>query len=348
MITFVQLLFIMPRTSIIILNWNGLSLLKKFLPSVTADATCSDAVIIVADNGSDDGSLAYINENYPQVQVIAFDRNYGFTLGYNMAMERLDTEYAVLLNSDVEVRAGWLPPLIAMLDADASIAACMPKILSYNRPTHFEYAGAAGGFIDALGYPFCRGRILDNIEADNGQYDEPRMVFWASGACMLVRTEVYKRLGGLDECFFAHMEEIDLCWRMHSAGYSVWCNPYSVVYHVGGGTLPNDNPRKLYYNYRNNLLMLYKNLPALHFRLMAMLRFGMDALSALLFLLKGKPSFCMAVARAYAHFFRMRSGRRLMSAMRHDAKHGVCGGSIVVSYFLLRRKAFTQLNYANK
>ncbi|MBR5100524.1 MAG: glycosyltransferase family 2 protein, partial [Bacteroidales bacterium] len=248
-------------TAVVILNWNGLKMLQTYLPLLEQRTTCCGAFIVVADNGSTDGSVEWLQEHHPQIRLICFDQNHGFTGGYNRALREIDADYYVLLNSDVEVTDGWLEPLVGFLEENPDAGICQPKVLSVAERNRFEYAGAAGGFIDRFGYPFCRGRILSNLELDKGQYDEPEECFWATGACMVVRSALYHHLSGLDESFFAHMEEIDFCWRAKLLGYQVWCVPASTVYHVGGGTLPNNSPRKLYFNYRNNLLMLYKNLP---------------------------------------------------------------------------------------
>lgn len=334
----------MPKTSVVILNWNGKKFLQHFLPSVVANTDAEQAEIVVADNGSTDGSRAYVEQHFPQVRLIKFDRNYGFTGGYNRAMALISSPYTVLLNSDVDVAQGWLTPLAQHLDDHESVGACMPKIRSFSQPGSFEYAGAAGGFIDMLGYPFCRGRILGAIEQDKGQYSDTRKIFWATGACMMVRTELFKKLGGFDDDFFAHMEEIDLCWRIQNAGYDVTCIGSSEVFHVGGGTLPNNNPRKLFYNYRNNLLMLYKNLPpGVHFAVVT-LRILLDWASALIFLLQLRFSYVGAVLRAHAAFLKLKNGKRdkhNMSGLTH--LNGIYRGSIILSYFLFGKHTFEKL-----
>jgi GT2 family glycosyltransferase len=337
----------MIRTSVVILNWNGQKFLEKFLPAIIQHTEDADTQVVIADNGSTDQSIAYITQHFPHIPLIRFDKNYGFTGGYNRAIAQIATQYTVLLNSDVEVHSGWLQPLIAHMDMNPDTAACTPKLLSQEHPAQFEYAGAAGGFIDILGYPFCRGRILDHIETDDNQYDTTCNVFWASGACMVVRTEVYKRLGGLDDDFFAHMEEIDLCWRMQNAGYRVQCVSAATVYHVGGGTLPNNNPRKLFYNYRNNLLMLYKNLPARYFYVVLSIRLLLDGLSAVVFLLRRQPEFFMAVIRAHRDFFRLRHGKRLHNQLNFNKLCGVYRRSILASYFFARRHKFQHLDYVH-
>lgn len=249
------------KTAVVILNWNTEGFLKEFLPGLLYSVEkVEDAQVIVADNASTDGSLKVMQELFPQVRTIALDKNYGFTGGYNKAFQQIDSEYFVLINSDIEVTEDWLGPLVDWMDTHPECGACAPKLHSWQEREKFEYAGAAGGYIDRFGYPFCRGRVLKRLETDNGQYDSPKDVFWATGACLMVRSSLYRKLNGLDERFFAHMEEIDLCWRIQLEGYKVSVVPQSIVYHVGGGTLPATSPFKLYLNFRNNLLMLENNL----------------------------------------------------------------------------------------
>lgn len=251
----------MQKVAVIILNWNGEKLLKEFLPQVLANTDTNIGRIIVADNGSTDGSLELLSSDFPEVEIMRFDRNYGFAGGYNKAIDSIDFPYSVLLNSDVAPAPLWLNILTEYLDSHPNVGACQPKILSYHDKSKFEYAGASGGMIDRHGFTYCRGRIFSLCETDNGQYDAPMPVFWASGAALMVRTDLYRKAGGLDEQFFAHMEEIDLCWRMLLGGSEIMAVPQSVVFHLGGGSLPASNPRKTYLNFRNNLLMLHKNLP---------------------------------------------------------------------------------------
>ena len=249
------------KTAVVILNWNTEGFLKEFLPGLLHSVEkVEGAEVIVADNASTDSSLKVMQDLFPQVRTIALDRNYGFTGGYNKTFEQIESEYFVLINSDIEVTEDWLGPLVDWMDTHPECGACAPKLHSWQEREKFEYAGAAGGYIDRYGYPFCRGRVLKRLETDNGQYDEARDVFWATGACLMVRSSLYRKLGGLDDRFFAHMEEIDLCWRMQLEGYKVTVVPQSIVYHVGGGTLPATSPFKLYLNFRNNLLMLENNL----------------------------------------------------------------------------------------
>ena len=251
----------MKRVSVVILNWNGVDMLRKFIPSVMDNSVGEGIEICVADNASSDGSLEMLRSEFPVVRLIELDQNYGFAEGYNRALEQVDAEYVVLLNSDVEVTPHWLEPLLDYMDTHSGTVACQPKLLSWHNKEYFEYAGASGGFIDRYGYPFCRGRIFDVVEKDCGQYDTVTEVMWVTGAALFIRLADYREVGGLDGHFFAHMEEIDLCWRLRSRGKKLVCIPQSVVYHVGGATLKKENPRKTFLNFRNNLLMLYKNLP---------------------------------------------------------------------------------------
>lgn len=329
------------QTAVVILNWNGVGHLRQYLPSVLQN-TPAEVRIVVADNGSTDSSVEFVEHYYPDVEIVQLDRNYGFAEGYNRALREVEADYYVLLNSDIEVTPQWIEPLVAMLDENKEVAAVAPKLLSFTEPTRFEYAGAAGGFIDFLGYPFCRGRILSTTEQDCGQYDTPREVFWASGAAFCCRAEVFHSLGGFDGDFFAHMEEIDLCWRMQLAGYKVMCEPRSVVYHLGGGTLPNESPRKLYLNYRNNLSMLFKCAPAWQRCVVAVARPAADMLSALIYLLKGQPSLASATLHAYWDFLRLhRSLAKKRHAVRTSRKvesRQIYGGSIILRYVLGKKR----------
>lgn len=293
------------KVAIVILNWNGAALMERFLPSVVRYSPEEMAEVVVADNGSTDDSLALLAEKFPSVRVVRFAQNYGFAEGYNRALQQIDTPYAVLLNSDVEVTPGWLEAPLRRLEASPEVAAVQPKLLAERARDQFEYAGAAGGFMDKYGYPFCRGRIFQEIETDRGQYDAEADILWATGACLFVRTEVYRAVGGLDAKFFAHQEEIDMCWRMRARGYRLVCTPESVVYHVGGGTLNAESPRKTFLNFRNNLLMLYKNLPEKELHRVMRLRFWLDYLAALKFLLEGHPANARAVREARREFHRL-------------------------------------------
>ncbi len=291
------------KCSVIILNWNGAEMLRTYLPSVVAHTTLPDVEIIVADNGSTDNSLEVLRTEFPNVKTIVLDQNYGFAEGYNRAIRQVESTYVVLLNSDVEVTEGWLEPMLAYMDANADVASIQPKIRSYINRDYFEHAGAAGGFVNALGYPYCRGRILWKVEQDKGQYDTITDVDWTSGACMCVRTNVYKELGGLDASFFAHMEEIELCWRMRNAGWRLVCLPQSVVYHLGGGSLHYDSPRKTYLNHRNNLIMIKKNKK--HPFGVLFVRFFLDYAAACLYLLQGRWGAFKAVFQARRDYHKM-------------------------------------------
>lgn len=333
----------MKTTAVVILNWNGTTHLRRFLPSVVAN-TPAEVRIIVADNGSTDDSVEVLQREFPSVEVICMEKNYGFADGYNRALEQVDAEYCVLLNSDVETPEGWLEPLVACLDNDKSVAVVAPKLLWSENRELFEYAGAAGGFIDYLGYPFCRGRIMKRVETDCGQYDDAREVFWASGAAFCCRLEIFKALGGFASEFFAHMEEIDLCWRMQLAGYKVMIEPRSRVYHYGGGTLATDSPNKVFLNHRNNLAMLYRCSTSGQRVVVAVVRPLLDILAALSYLVKGNLRGAWAVARAYRDFLAWH--RRLASERREIHSSAVCTnrletiyrGSIVLRYMFGKRE----------
>lgn len=293
------------KCSIIILNWNGADMLRQFLPSVITHTTLPECEIIVADNGSTDDSLSVLANEFASVRTIVLDKNYGFAEGYNKAIEQIDSEYVVLLNSDVEVTKGWLHPLLTYMDTHPTIGAVQPKIHSWHKRNYFEHAGAAGGYLSILGYPYCRGRRFGKTEEDRGQYDTILdNIEWTSGACMCVRTNIYKELGGLDAAFFAHMEEIDLCWRMRNKGWKLACVTDSIVYHLGGGSLHYDNPRKTYLNFRNNLLMIYKNKSFPWFVLS--IRFFLDYAAAIMFLLTGRAQSAKAVCEARRDYKQMR------------------------------------------
>lgn len=378
----------MDKVAVVILNWNGRKYLRKYLPALVANTPCTMAggnvSIIVADNGSTDGSMGFLEKEYPQIRRIPLERNYGFTGGYNRAMAQVEAEYFILLNSDILVPRNWLEPLVSFMDTHPQAGICQPKMLSEGKHQElcmeatgekdltgrfvpqrgkegelsggkhetFEYAGACGGYMDVLGFPFCRGRVLSSVEEDNGQYDDAARVFWASGACMVVRSCVWRELGGLDEAFFAHMEEIDFCWRAQLAGYQVWAVPQSHVFHVGGGTLPNNSPRKLFFNYRNNLLMLYKNLPvsegweAFGFRsgnrsLYIFLRMCVDWLTAIIYLLQLKWSFFTSVFKAHRDFFRMKRNAAItLPDNRRNLPYGIWPKSMLVSRLLGRPVRF--------
>lgn len=337
----------MVKTAVVILNWNGIRYkhLSNFLPNVLEHSS-TDAEVIVADNNSDDNSLEWLHENHPEVRVIKNPDNSGFASGYNKALRQVEAEYYVLLNSDIEVTGNWIQPVIEMMDSDPSIAACQPKIMNQNEGfrDEFEYAGAAGGYIDKYGYPFCRGRMFQYLEKDKGQYDDSREIFWATGACMFVRAKLYHELGGLDDDFFAHMEEIDLCWRFKNKGYKVMYCGRSTVYHVGGGTLPKKYPKKTYLNFRNNLTLLFKNLPEDRLLKVYIARIFLDGVAAFKFLLEGSFMSFIAVTRAHISFLRTYSKTMKKRRMcQHKQVSDIYWGNIALDYFLRRKKRFTDL-----
>lgn len=329
------------NVKIVILNWNGAVHLRRFLSGVVAAAP-EGVQVVVADNGSTDESIALLEADFPSVGLIRLDRNYGFAEGYNRALAQLEADCFVLLNSDVETPVGWLEPLIAVMEHHPDVAAVAPKLRALTTPDRFEYAGAAGGYIDYLGYPFCRGRILQTTEHDNGQYDDARDVFWVSGAAFCCRADVFRSLGGFDARFFAHMEEIDLCWRMQLAGYRVRIVPQSTVYHLGGGTLTPDSPQKIYYNHRNNLAMLVKCASSLQWTLVIALRPALDLLAACTYLIQGKWGAFRAVFRAYRDFLRwhgelLRQRREICRAGRCLPVRHIYRSSILLRYLFGRR-----------
>lgn len=336
----------MDKVAVVILNWNGREMLRSFLPSVVRYS--AEATVYVADNGSIDGSTDVLQQEFPSVHVLPFPRNYGFSEGYNQALRRVEAIYAVLLNSDVEVTEHWLKPLVGYMDTHPDTAACQPKIRSWYHPDHFEYAGAAGGFIDRYGYPYCRGRIGEVVEEDAGQYDTICPVFWATGAALCIRLSDYWEVGGLDSRFFAHMEEIDLCWRLRARGRQVACVPQSVVYHVGGATLDKENPHKTFLNFRNNLLMLYKNLPADELSFVMWVRVLLDYVAALSYLLKFRFPNAWAVIRARRAYHRLRSSfkddrqRNLEAAVQSSIPERM-QGSILWRFYVGGKKCFSQL-----
>lgn len=338
----------MDKIAVVILNWNGCEMLRSFLPSVVRFSEADGAVVYVADNASTDASVEMLRREFPSVHLIILDKNHGFADGYNLALRQVEAEYVVLLNSDVEVTEHWLTPLAAYMDAHPEVAACQPKIRSWRHREQFEYAGAAGGFIDCYGYPFCRGRIMGVVEADKGQYDAVMPVFWATGAALFIRLKDYRDAGGLDGRFFAHMEEIDLCWRLRARGRQLACVPRSVVYHVGGATLQKENPRKTFLNFRNNLLMLYKNLPQDELRRVMCVRACLDYVAALSFVLKGQFPNAWAVLRARRAYAALRPSfaasreENLQKAVL-DAIPERTGYSILAQFYLRGKRLFSQL-----
>lgn len=336
----------MKDIAIVILNWNGAEMMRRFLPSVVENSMEADIVVI--DNGSTDDSLQYLETEMPNVRRIILDKNYGFAEGYHLGLAKVEAKYFLLLNSDVEVHKGWLKPMITYMEAHPEVAACQPKLLCQWAPEKFEYAGASGGFIDALGYPYCRGRVFGTVEKDNGQYDDIVPVMWATGAALMIRSSDYWEVGGLDGRFFAHQEEIDLCWRLRSRGRGIVVIPQSVAYHLGGGTLPQGNPHKDYLNFRNNLLLLYKNLPEERLKSVMRIRWLLDALASVQFLLKGQTGSFKAVWRARRDFHKIRpdfdKDRRenlqqtILSPIPEQATF-----SLLWQYYIKGRKTWKQL-----
>lgn len=329
----------MVKTAVVILNYNGKTFLEKFLPSVIE---CSQgAEIIVADNNSTDDSIGFIQNKYPDLSLIILDKNYGFAGGYNEALKQIEAKYYVLLNSDVEVTPNWLQPMEHFLDSNPNYAACQPKIKDFSHKSLFEYAGACGGFIDFLGYPYCRGRIFDQTEIDSGQYNEPLDIFWSSGACMMVRSELFFEAGAFDPDFFAHMEEIDLCWRIHSLGFNIKCLPNATVYHVGGGTLSKSSPFKTYLNFRNGLYLLIKNLPGKKLALKFPARVVLDWVAAIKFIFDGNPRHSFSVLKAHfsvaLNLIKMLKKRNLVSLAPKSKL-------MIFEYFLKRNKKYSDLS----
>ncbi|TWI81967.1 glycosyltransferase family 2 protein [Chitinophaga japonensis] len=337
---------VLPSVAVVILNWNGKGFLEKFLPSVCR-SSYGNLQLYLADNASSDDSVAFVQEHFPQVKIIRNPKNNGFAGGYNQALQQVQADIYVLLNQDVEVEPGWIAPVVALMEQDTRIAACQPKLRAYNDREAFEYAGAAGGWMDILGYTFCRGRILYTTEKDTGQYDDAQDVFWATGAALFIRAHCFHEVGGFDAAFFAHMEEVDLCWRLQRAGYRISYCPQSLVYHVGGGSLPQGNPRKLYLNFRNNLMMLWKNLHPADRWIVLSQRFFLDLLAALKSLVAGKPKDMAAIIRAYRDYRRWK--RRYDAAQDQLPRRkllqmtGVFHGIMIWRYYFLGRKKFSEL-----
>ena len=351
------------KVSVVILNWNAEHLLRQFLPSVTqhsrlARVADDEVEVVVADNGSTDDSLDMLRREYPTVRIIALDRNYGFAEGYDRALAQIDATYAVLLNDDVEVTDGWLDPLVQFMDAHDDYAACQPKLMSWRERDRFEYAGACGGYLDRYGYPFCRGRVFNTVETDVHQYDEPADVLWATGACLFIRMNDYRQAGGLDGRFFAHMEEIDLCWRLRCRGRRIACVPTSTVYHVGGASLAAGSPRKTFLNFRNNLLMLYKNLPDDELRPVLRVRALLDIVAAFSFLAKGEGGNFRAVFRARREFRHLRGEYADVRADNLAAAAAAgnptlrvperCHLFLLVRYHLRHQRTYSQLTSQDK
>ena len=337
----------MTQVAVVILNYNGKELLRTFLPSVLKHS--GNAKIIVADNNSTDGSTTILREEFPQVDIIQLSSNLGFCGGYNYALSKIEAKYYVLLNSDVEVTSGWIEPIISLFEKDATIGAAQPKILSYSNKSTFEYAGAGGGYIDALGYPFCRGRIFNSLERDNHQYDDCLPVFWVTGACMFVRAELFHKMGGLDEDFFAHMEEIDLCWKLNRAKYSVFYQGASTVYHLGGGTLAASNPRKTYLNFRNGLSLIFKHYPLLQLLWKFPIRIFLDWMAALKFWMEGSGASAIAIYKAHLNFIgslgrEIKKRRALKDEIQNFKVSNTYHRLITFDHFLGGKQSFKELD----
>jgi GT2 family glycosyltransferase len=325
------------KIAVVILNWNGAKLLEQFLPSVIAYS--DEANIYVADNASTDNSIAVIKEQFPSVKIIQNEGNFGFAMGYNVALQTIVEPYYALVNSDIEVTENWLSPILSLFDNEPNIGIIQPKILDYKNKECFEYAGAAGGYIDSYGYPYCRGRIFDTLEKDNHQYEDETEIFWASGACFFIRKEIYRKLNGFDPDFFAHQEEIDLCWRAFNLGYSAKYTSKSVVYHVGGATLNQGNPKKTFLNFRNSLLMLLKNLPSNQLVPILFMRLTLDGIAGIQFIFKGKFAHCFAILKAHFYFYHLINYtlKKRGTIQKENYFHTK---SIVFNYFVSKKQYF--------
>ena len=335
------------KTAVVILNWNGEKMLREFLPSVIKYSQIPDTEIYVADNGSTDNSLEVL-KTFPEVKSIILEKNFGFAEGYNRALENINSEYFILLNSDVLVTQNWIEPIISFMESDKKIAAVSPKIKSYTEREKFEYAGAAGGFIDKFGYPFCRGRIISELEKDNKQYEEISEIFWASGACLFIRAEYYRSAGGLDADFFAHMEEIDLCWRLKNKDLKIFYYPFTEVFHVGGATLSVENPFKTFLNFRNNLLLLYKNLSTSKVFFTIFARLILDGISGMIYLFSFKFGNFFAVLKSHFAFYllipKFRKKRKDLISFNKSTHNQIYKRSIVFDFFVLKKKKFSDLS----
>jgi len=335
----------MNKVAVVLLNWNGEKILPIFLPSVVENSY--DAEIYLIDNGSNDSSLEYVRKNFPLIKIIELDKNYGFAGGYNKGLKEIKAEYFILLNTDVKVSEGWISPIIEFMDKNSNIAAVQPKILSYTNPKRFEYAGASGGFIDKWGYPLARGRIFNIVEEDKGQYDDIRPIFWASGAAMFVRSELFFRVGGFDSDFFAHMEEIDLCWRLKNIGKEIYVFPKVKVFHLGGGTLSYQNPRKIYYNFRNSLFMLIKNLPSRQVFIKILWRLILDFLAAINFLINKPRSGAWQITKAHIYFYK--NLNKLIKKRKHYKKVNkfnyseILNKSIIWQFYFRKKQKFSEI-----
>lgn len=336
------------KVAVVILNFNGKHFLEKFLPIVIQNS--APHLIVVADNGSSDGSVEYVQKHFKSIVIIENNGNYGYPKGYNLALKQIDAKYFILLNSDVEVKENWIEPIIQLMETDTQIAACQPKLLDYNHTSLYEYAGAAGGFIDAYGYPFCRGRVFNTLEKNTAQYDDAREVFWATGACLFVNAEAFWEVGGLDEDYFAHMEEIDLCWRLKNIGYKIYVEPKSIVYHVGGGTLHKLSSKKTFLNFRNNLITFTKNHPSKNLFIKILFRLILDGVAAFKFLFEGQPSHFYAVLKAHFSYYywlpKTLVKRKALKKLKgfHFNNTQIYKSNIVIDYFIKGKKHFSDLS----
>lgn len=338
------------KIAIVILNWNGSKLFETYLPSVIRNSHVENVELFIADNGSTDNSIQLLNRKFPEFKIIDLKKNYGFAEGYNRALQEIEADYFILLNSDMEVTTGWIENIMQLFDMNPKIAAVQPKILSFERPHLFEYAGAAGGFTDRFGYPFCRGRILNRIEVDTGQYDKATPIFWASGACMFVKAGVFREVGGFDSNFWAHMEEIDLCWRLKSRGYEIWYQPESVVFHLGGGTLSYGSPKKIYLNFRNNLFMLFKNLPRHQFKRIFFARMVLDGIAAIKFLAGFQFYGFWAIIKAHTAFYRnipllIKKRKEIQKSVVVKEHREIYNKNIMWKFFLQKKRKFSELDF---
>ncbi len=337
----------MSQVAIVILNWNGEKFLRKFLPTLIENTNSDLARICIIDNCSTDTSVQFLNDNFPQIELIKLDKNYGFAGGYNRGLAKINAEYFMLLNSDVEVEKHWIEPLVELMNSNSKIGICGPKLLDYNNRNKFEYAGAAGGYIDKYGYPFCRGRVFDSLETDNSQHNTTENCLWISGAALFIRSKLFFEVGGLDDDFFAHQEEIDLCWRVQNYGYKVVCEPKSAIYHVGGGALPKSNPFKTYLNFRNNLYLIVKNMTDNEARRTLFVRFFLDVVAAVRMLFQGNFGEFKAVFKAYKDFMKnkktMKQKRNLVSRKQVSQIVGMYNGSIVLIHFLGKKNTSKEI-----
>ncbi|HNQ68663.1 MAG TPA: glycosyltransferase family 2 protein [Bacteroidales bacterium] len=339
----------MKKVAVVILNWNGKNFLEKFLQNLINNTSNDLAEICIIDNYSTDGSVSYLKKDFPKIPLVELDKNYGFAGGYNRGLKEIESEYFLLLNSDIEVPQDWLMPLLNLMENDSSIGVCGPKLLNYNDKNCFEYAGASGGYIDKYAYPFCRGRIFEHCETDTGQYNDIADCFWISGAAFMIKSELFFKAGGFDDKFFAHQEEIDLCWRIQNLGYRVVIQPESTVYHIGGGTLPKSNPFKTFLNFRNNLFLIEKNIPRYKRNKVKFVRLFTDQIALYRMIFQGNFAEAFAIIKAYFHFWyyskQMSKQRKIIKPKSVKYLKGYYNHSIVKDFFLMKKKKFSDLNF---